>query len=169
MARSHTVVVLILALLVANLIGGCGKAVANAEQTQRIDEAKLVVQQISKAMVSAYDREDMGDSPVIDLKARPVHKLCPGTRQSVPSSFPDGSDLTAYAPSPRDFDEPTWKCLKMELRDKLYFQYEIKLDGDSGFTVLAHRKIGSETIQISQKGTLVNGQVRLGEVEVTRK
>lgn len=137
----------------------------------RIKGAKDTVGSITKSMMNAYDREPASDT--LTLGATPGHKLCPATTQPVPANpnaFSGGiGPLTAYDPQPTDWSGPSWTCLKFSLRDKMYFQYEVKVDGEKAFTVVARRAVGTKTIEVSQTGTVDGGRVKIGQVEVTRK
>jgi type IV pilus assembly protein PilA len=97
-------------------------------------EAKYTVGAISRAAVSAYERDSTDDSGKL------VHALCDSTGLNAPDHGPVPATLPQamkYMPSSApgaDFETGTsrggWRCLKFTVSSPIYYQYHYNKGGD---------------------------------------
>jgi type IV pilus assembly protein PilA len=120
-------------------------------------EAKNTVGAISRSAVAAYEREQLEP---------PAHRLCRSAKP-VPAYVPAGKK---HMPAAGEFggDADTgWRCLKFEMTQPFYYQYQYNLGG--GWAVPAHAP-GKDAFEAAAVGDLDGNGVqshftRTGKVE----
>ena len=155
------------------LVGGCGvvlvpvlavlaiygvrKYIGNAKTA----EARNAVGMISKDAVSAYERELL-------VGGRPLHQLCASASAPVPLVVPRANKYQS-ASSDWQMDRVAnagFYCLKFEISQPQYYQYDYKrtgsglLTGDS-FEAIAHGDLNGDGVTSTFS---VRGQIGAGDV-----
>lgn len=129
------IVVAIIGVLAALAVYGVRSYLVNAKSS----EAKHTIGAISRAAVSAYERENMTAQllSVGTYSSTAAHSLC-GTSIQVPASAPLGKKYQPKTAKGQDFDSGDartgWKCLRFELTEATYFSYRYVASGTLSMT-----------------------------------
>jgi len=123
------IVVAIIGVLAALAIFGVNRYLKSAKTS----EAKNSVGRISRSATEAYDRETVASELVApgSQSGTPVHQLCDDAIP-VPAAVPAATKYTPNNSNAADFDfgnmTAGWKCLKFEITDSMYYQYDYQKD-----------------------------------------
>jgi len=119
------IVVAIIGVLAALAIYGVRRYLASAKTS----EAKNTVGAISRAAVSAYERETYSNALLLDgqSSATMMHVLCLNAMAPVPPGAPPGTKFQPAAADGADFNTGDntagWKCLKFGMNQPIYYSY----------------------------------------------
>jgi hypothetical protein len=145
----------------------------NLEQSKNA-EAKVNLGMLAKGMQAAYDAESLDTAVLAPGHATAVlHTLCAGSSKPVPESLAS-VDGKKYQSSRAEWTadaarDAGFACAKFDVSDPQYFQYELKSDGTE-FTAYARRPVGTEIVEFSLTGKVVNGTLNVApSVSETRK
>jgi type IV pilus assembly protein PilA len=165
------IVVAIIGVLAALAIYGVRRYLATAKTS----EAKNTLGAISRAAVAAYERESTPLELLDDAKEsqQTVHSLCDSTAK-VPAAIQLGKKYQPSTAVDADFNAGTntssWKCLKFQMTEPIYYQYEYTKAGAvlgsskaTGFETLARGDLdgNSVTSLFGRNGDVRNGLVVL--------
>jgi type IV pilus assembly protein PilA len=129
------IVVAIIGVLAALAIYGVNRYLKSAKTA----EAKNTIGRIARAAAEAYDREFVKSELLAPgaLSTVPVHSLC-STAVTVPAAVPPAkkyqpnNDATAGTDFAHGTATSSWKCLKFEMSDPIYYQYSYQANTPNG-------------------------------------
>jgi type IV pilus assembly protein PilA len=119
------IVVAIIGILAALAIYGVRRYLASAKTS----EAKNTVGGITRAAVSAYERETYANELLADgaASASAMHVLCVSAANRVPATTPVGTKVQPSSADGADFNTGNnttgWKCLKFQMTQPVYYSY----------------------------------------------
>lgn len=132
------IVVAIVGILAALAVYGVSKYVKNAKTA----EARDALGRMAKDAVSAYNKETMSTTAVLDPgdQASVLHQLCASTT-AVPSAIPAAAK---YQTDPADWGD-AWACLKFSMAEPQYYQYQYEATADA-FTCFARGDLDGDAV-----------------------
>jgi type IV pilus assembly protein PilA len=128
------IVVAIIGVLAALAIYGVQRYLASAKTS----EAKEKVGAITRAAVSAYERETFDNQMLGDgaSSATATHSLCGSAISAVPATVPKGTKYQPNTATNKDFNEGThtvgWPCLQFSVSQPIYYSYDYKKGAGTG-------------------------------------
>ena len=152
------IVVAIIGVLAALAIYGVRRYLASSKTA----EAKNTIGAISRASVSAYERETYSNELLGDgaNSASFMHQLCLTALAAPSTGIPGGVKTQPNTTDGKDFNTGDgtngWKCLKFSLSDPVYYQYNY-VQG-SGYSAAAQVATGTGFEAFAQ-GDLDNNKV----------
>jgi type IV pilus assembly protein PilA len=163
------IVVAIIGVLSAVAIYGVRRYLATAKTA----EAKQTVGGITRAAAAAYEREAYSNELLADgaLSSASMHSLCLGAAGFVPAAPPPNKKYQPNTADGQDFNTGDntggWKCLKFQVSQPIYYQYNYQLNnacsGTAGatFEACAHGDLDGNTTKstFARVGAVRNGAV----------
>ena len=131
------IVVAIIGVLAALAIYGVNRYLKSAKTA----EAKNTIGRIARAAAEAYDREFVKSELLKpgELSTVPVHSLC-ASAVTVPAAVPPAkkyqpnNDANAGTDFAHGTATSSWKCLKFEMSDPIYYQYSYQANAPGGIS-----------------------------------
>jgi type IV pilus assembly protein PilA len=148
------IVVAIIGVLAALAIYGVRRYLASAKTS----EAKNTVGAISRAAVSAYERETYNNELLADgaVSATTMHVLCKSSTSAPAAGVPKGTKIQPSTVDGADFNGGDntggWKCLKFGLTQPVYYQYSY-LQG-SGYLDAGSKAVATTGFEAGAQGDL---------------
>jgi type IV pilus assembly protein PilA len=135
------IVVAIIGVLAALAIYGVRKYLANAKSA----EARTAIGRIAKDAASAWDRETMSATGIMQLgSSRGISRaLCP-TSSAVPTALASVA-ASKYQSTPGDWRNAGWSCLRFSMDGPQYYQYQYTSTG-TAFAAIANGDLNNNTI-----------------------
>jgi type IV pilus assembly protein PilA len=130
------IVVAIIGVLAALAIYGVRRYLASAKTS----EAKNTVGAITRASVSAYERETYSNQILGDQgsSASTMHALCGNDAGPVPATAPAGKKYQPSTTDNQDFNTGDnvngWKCLAFAMTQPMYYSYHYVTGAGSGLS-----------------------------------
>jgi type IV pilus assembly protein PilA len=151
------IVVAIIGILAALAIYGVSRYMASAKTS----EAKNTIGGITRAAVSAFERETYANQLLGDGVASQtaMHVLCDSAGNRVPQAIPAGTKVQPITADNADFQTGSntvgWKCLKFSVSQPIYYQYGY----DKGAGVVVGSGADAAGFEASAIGDLDNDNV----------
>jgi type IV pilus assembly protein PilA len=170
------IVVAIIGVLAALAIYGVRRYLASSKTS----EAKQTIGAIARAAQASYERENAASEEVAEGSESTTasHRLC-GSAVAVPATVPKGTKYQPKTTNGADFDSGDvtngWKCLRFNLTQPHYYQYNYTKDatvtGSSNpavcnaapcYETLAFGDLDGDGTksQFSQTGKVANGELK---------